>query len=106
VWNIADSIWNIASVVRQAFSAPWSGTPAQWLMVYTGLCFLIVIGIVLYAWRRDGGDVLRQRFGDMPRQIAFAQAQRGRRPASARLVNLVLWIVIGLVLAVYLNGHK
>lgn len=98
--------WAVAGVVERAFSQAWSGTPEQWMMVCTGLCFFIVIGIVLYAWRRDGGDMVRQRFRDMPRQIALAQVQRGRRPAMARFINLILWVVIGVALAAYFTWHK
>ena len=110
MWGIAESIWNIASVVGRAFSAPWSGTPEQWMpeqwmMVFTGLCFLVVIVTLLYAWRRDGGAVLRQRFRDLPRQIDLARAQRRRQTAGGRLFKLMLWILIGVGLAACFHWH-
>lgn len=103
MWQIADSIWNAVSVAHRAFSRPWSGTPEQWLMVATGLCFLFLLLLMLYVWRRDGGAVLLQRFHDMPRQIALAQAQRSRQTASSRFIKLVAWVLVGLVLAVFLH---
>jgi hypothetical protein len=103
MWQIADSIWNAGSVAHRAFSRPWSGTPEQWLMVATGLCFLFLLLLMLHVWRRDGGAVLVQRFRDMPRQIALAQALRPRQTAGGKFIKLTVWILVGLVLAVFLH---
>jgi hypothetical protein len=103
MWQIADSIWNAGSVAHRAFSRPWSGTPEQWLMVATGLCFLFLLLLMLYVWRQDGGAVLVQRFRDLPQQIALAQAQRSRQTTSGRFIKLMAWILMGLILAVFLR---
>ena len=103
MWQIAESIWNAMSIAHRAFSAPWRGTPEQWLMVLTGFCFLFLIVLMLYVWRRDGGAVLAQRFRDLPQQIALAQAQRPRQTASGRFIKLMAWILVGMILAVFLR---